>query len=149
MIMIAIFIILSFVIILMFIAYFAENSTSKKLRKELNERDKSYEGKELEYQAIGLKMYTDLANINKITNKYSQKLQCKWYGDKLVVPIEYAEWLYNEKAKINKTPRNKLVLTLNNKVCEIPENVIDEWDFTGLNNMDFILSGQWKQTIKT
>jgi len=54
--------------------------------------------------------------------------------------IEYVEWLMEEKSKINREKLSDIELFENGMKLDISQNVIDDWDFTGLSNIDFILS---------
>lgn len=56
------------------------------------------------------------------------------------VAIEYVEWLMDEKSKINRVALEDLELFENGMKLDIPKKIIDDFDFTGLSNVDFILS---------
>lgn len=56
------------------------------------------------------------------------------------IAIEYVEWLIEEKSKINRVPLKDLELFENGMKLDIPKKVIDDFDYTGLSNVDFILS---------
>ena len=56
------------------------------------------------------------------------------------VCIEYVSWLMEEKSKINRVPLEDLEIFENGMKLDIPQKVIDDFDFTGLSNVDFILS---------
>jgi len=56
------------------------------------------------------------------------------------VTIEYVSWLMEEKSKINRVPLKDLEIFENGMKLDIPRKVIDDFDFTGLSNVDFILS---------
>jgi len=56
------------------------------------------------------------------------------------IAIEYVEWLMEEKSKINRVALGDLEIFENGMKLDIPQKVIDDFDFTGLSNVDFILS---------
>lgn len=56
------------------------------------------------------------------------------------IAIEYVEWLMEEKSKINREKLSDIELFENGMKLDIPQKVIDEFVFTGLSNIDFILS---------
>ena len=56
------------------------------------------------------------------------------------IAIEYVQWLMEEKSKINRVPLEDLEIFENGMKLNIPKKVIDDFDFTGLSNVDFILS---------
>ncbi len=56
------------------------------------------------------------------------------------VAVEYVQWLMEEKSKINRVKLEDLELYENGMKLDIPRKVIEDFDFTGLSNVDFILS---------
>jgi len=56
------------------------------------------------------------------------------------IAVEYVKWLMEEKSKINRVALSDLEIFENGMKLDIPKKVIDEFDFTGLCNVDFILS---------
>jgi hypothetical protein len=56
------------------------------------------------------------------------------------VAVEYIKWLQEERAKINRLELKDIQFFENGMVLDIPEDVIDEFEYIGLNNTDFILS---------
>ena len=60
---------------------------------------------------------------------------------KLQVPIEYIEWLENERQKINRVDLNNIEFTENGVKVDIPAKRVKRFKFVGLNNIDFILTG--------
>jgi len=56
------------------------------------------------------------------------------------IAIEYVEWLMEEKSKINRAKLEDIELFENGMKLDIPQKVIDDFDYTGLSNVDFILS---------
>ncbi len=56
------------------------------------------------------------------------------------VAIEYVHWLMEEKSKINRAALEDVELFENGMKLDIPQKVIDEFGYTGLSNVDFILS---------
>ena len=61
------------------------------------------------------------------------------------VSIEYIRWIQEERAKINRIDLKDIVFFENGKVVDIPQKVIDDFAFTGLNNIDFIWSDFYKK----
>lgn len=57
------------------------------------------------------------------------------------IPVEYIEKIIEERKKINNLDLSKVTWTENGKPIEIPKNILDDWRFTGLNNIDFIDTG--------
>jgi hypothetical protein len=55
------------------------------------------------------------------------------------VDVEYAKHLRAELKKINAVPLDEIEWYENGKKLEIEKDLIEEWKFTGLNNVDFIL----------
>ena len=45
---------------------------------------------------------------------------------------------------INRLSLEDIIWTLNGKPIPIDKKTIEEWDFTGLSNADFIISGAYK-----
>lgn len=56
------------------------------------------------------------------------------------IAIEYVQWLTEERAKINRESLGNIELFENGMKLDISQKVIDDFDFTGLSNVDFILS---------
>ncbi|KKM80210.1 hypothetical protein LCGC14_1342240 [marine sediment metagenome] len=56
------------------------------------------------------------------------------------IAIEYVEWLMEEKSKINRQKLGDIELFENGMKLDIPKKVIDDFELTGLSNVDFILS---------
>ncbi len=56
------------------------------------------------------------------------------------IAIEYVEWLMEEKSKINRQKLGDIELFENGMKLDIPQKVIDDFELTGLSNVDFILS---------
>lgn len=56
------------------------------------------------------------------------------------IAIEYVEWLAEERSKINRVPLEDLEIFENGMKLDIPRKVIDDFELTGLSNVDFILS---------
>ncbi len=56
------------------------------------------------------------------------------------IAIEYVEWLMEEKSKINRQKLGDIELFENGMKLDIPRKVIDDFELTGLSNVDFILS---------
>ena len=56
------------------------------------------------------------------------------------IAIEYVEWLIEEKSKINRQKLGDIELIEDGMKLDIPQKVIDDFELTGLSNVDFILS---------
>jgi len=61
-----------------------------------------------------------------------------------VVSIEEVNKLYKARKRINKIPLKDLILTKNGKVIDIDQKGLEEFEFTGLSNMDFITTKSYK-----
>ena len=59
------------------------------------------------------------------------------------VNIEDVKRIAEERAKINRLQFDKIVWFENGVSLEIPQEVLDNWEFIGLNNMDFITTGHY------
>jgi len=64
-----------------------------------------------------------------------------------VVDVEYVRWLTNERAYINRMDIHDMTLREKGKVIKVPLEILEEWDFTGLSNVDFITSREYMRTI--
>ncbi len=56
------------------------------------------------------------------------------------IAVKYVEWLMEEKSKINRQKLGDIELFENGIKLDIPQKVIDDFELTGLSNVDFILS---------
>lgn len=56
------------------------------------------------------------------------------------IAIEYVHWLTEEKSKINRANLHDLEFFKNGMKLDIPKKVLDDFELTGLSNVDFILS---------
>ena len=54
------------------------------------------------------------------------------------VDIEYVDWLKSEIRRINSLDINKIDFYENDEKLDIPKSLIDEFEFIGLNNCDFV-----------
>ncbi len=61
------------------------------------------------------------------------------------VAVEYLKWIQKERAKINRAKLEDIEFFENGMKVDIPKEVIDKFAFTGLNNIDFILSGFYEE----
>ena len=64
---------------------------------------------------------------------------------KLHVSVEYLKWLQAERARFDKANLRNVVLYEKGQRLEYPEARIKRYEITGLNNMDFVLTG-WYET---
>lgn len=63
------------------------------------------------------------------------------------IAIEYVRWLMEEKSKINRVALEDIEIFENGMKLDISQEVIKDFGFTGLSNVDFILSDyriKWK-----
>lgn len=65
------------------------------------------------------------------------------------VAIEYIRWLHEERLKINLAILEDIEFFEDGMKLDIPQKVIDDFAFVGLNNIDFILTGFYKENAKT
>ena len=54
------------------------------------------------------------------------------------VDIEYVEWLKSEIRRINSLDINEIDFYQDDEKINISKSVIDECEFTGVNNCDFV-----------
>ena len=64
------------------------------------------------------------------------------------IAIEYIRWLQDERVKINKTLLDEIEFYENGMKVIIDKATIEDFAFTGLANIDFILSGFYKRRIQ-
>lgn len=57
---------------------------------------------------------------------------------KLIVPIEWAQWLHEEFRRINNAEIRDISFTLQGESITIPENVLETFRFTGLGAINFV-----------
>ncbi len=65
-------------------------------------------------------------------------------GKKKIVSVEEILLMQEERAKINRIPLNEILFFENGKPLKIPDKIVEDFEFTGLNNIDFITSGAYK-----
>jgi predicted ATP-grasp superfamily ATP-dependent carboligase len=65
----------------------------------------------------------------------------------MFVKVEYVKWLKEELLKINSVPLEDIIWIENEKLADVDAEVVDNFDFTGLNNVDFIMTGYYKSKI--
>jgi hypothetical protein len=51
--------------------------------------------------------------------------------------------LANERGRMNRPELKDLEFINDGKICPIPNKVLEDWEFTGLSNVDFILNYEW------
>lgn len=64
------------------------------------------------------------------------------------IAIEYIRWLQDERVKINKTLLGEIEFYENGMKVIIDKATIEDFAFTGLANIDFILSDFYKRDIQ-
>ena len=65
-----------------------------------------------------------------------------------VLAVEYVLNLEKERAKINRMKLEDVVFTICGQPITIDPKSVKEFKFTGLSNMDFILTGFYKEVTK-
>ena len=65
------------------------------------------------------------------------------------VDIEYIEWLQEERARINRAELADIEFYENRVRIDIPKKTIVDFSFIGLNNIDFITTGFYKDELLT
>ena len=63
----------------------------------------------------------------------------------MIVATEYIKWIQEERARINREKLEDIIFFENGMKLEIPKKVIENFEFTGLNNIDFIWSEFYKE----
>ncbi|KKN70099.1 hypothetical protein LCGC14_0434240 [marine sediment metagenome] len=61
------------------------------------------------------------------------------------IAVEYISWLQEERAKINRTELEDIEFFKDGMKLDIRKEAMEAWDLTGLNNVDFITSGEYKR----
>jgi len=56
------------------------------------------------------------------------------------IAIEYIRWLAEERAKINRVNLKDIEFFENGMKVGIPPKIIEDFELTGLNNIDFVTS---------
>lgn len=59
---------------------------------------------------------------------------------KVVIRIEEVVRLQSRRRRINQYNLHDILWTKNGKQIQFPKDVLDDWDFTGLTNIDFIMA---------
>ena len=59
------------------------------------------------------------------------------------VAVEDVLRIQEERAAINRLNFDEIVWVFKGRPVDIPKEIIDRWDFTGLNNVDFVTSNFW------
>lgn len=57
------------------------------------------------------------------------------------VAVEYISWLHEERRKINSVPLREIEFYEKGMLIEQDIEKIKEFEFTGISNMDYILTG--------
>ena len=60
------------------------------------------------------------------------------------VNIEEVIQLSKKRCKINGYQFDKIEWYIGGKKLDIPQDLLEDWEFTGLNNIDFISTGYYK-----
>ncbi len=59
--------------------------------------------------------------------------------------VEYIRWLRDEQLKINLEQLEDIEFFEDGMKLDIPKEIIDEFGFVGLNNIDFIMTDFYKK----
>lgn len=65
----------------------------------------------------------------------------------MFVKVEYVRWLKSELRKINEISLSDITWLENEQIINVDSKVMDDFDFCGLSNIDFIMSGEYKRNI--
>jgi len=65
------------------------------------------------------------------------------------VDVETIERIQAEREVINDHDFNNIEFYENGEKLEFHEKALDDWEMIGLNNMDFITSGEYKHALKS
>lgn len=63
------------------------------------------------------------------------------------IAVEYIRWLVEERAKINRVPLESIEFFENGMKLDIQPEVLEEWRFVGLNNIDFITTNEYSRIL--
>ena len=69
-------------------------------------------------------------------------------SDKIPIMVEEVFALQKRRKEINKLPLRKIIWTKNKKPIVISKETIENWELTGLSNIDFIISGEFTAAMK-
>jgi hypothetical protein len=65
-----------------------------------------------------------------------------------VLSIEYVKELIKKRQEINKLNLDEIIWTENGNIILFNPEAIEHFMFTGLNNIDFISTGYYKEAMK-
>lgn len=68
-------------------------------------------------------------------------------GGHVKISVEEIMQMYNRRREINRCPLKDLEIYESGVLVNIDPKLIEEWDFTGLSNIDFITSDVYKNGI--
>jgi len=63
----------------------------------------------------------------------------------MIVNINELLELKEKLNEINSIPLEEIEFYENGELVEIPEELLEQWDYIGLNNVDFITTGYYKE----
>lgn len=63
------------------------------------------------------------------------------------IEVEQVWNLINERARINAIPLSEIIWMLDAKELKIDITIINDFELTGLNNVDFIATNYWKKGV--
>lgn len=65
------------------------------------------------------------------------------------IAVEWVRWLQEQRSEINKASLENIGFFEDGVKLDITPEQIKQFEFTGLNNVDFILSGYYKESNGT
>lgn len=65
----------------------------------------------------------------------------------MFVKVEYVKWLKEELRKINEVPLAQITWIENEKLAGVDAQVMDDFCFSGLSNVDFIMTGEYGRQL--
>ena len=68
--------------------------------------------------------------------------------EKTNVEIQYVRWIQGERSKINSVPLGNINFFENGTKLDISAETISDYGLTGLSNIDFIMSGEYRKKGK-
>jgi hypothetical protein len=69
-------------------------------------------------------------------------------GKKVRIAIEEVMDIQKRKRRINRLKLSSIIWTLNGNDVPVNPEIVREWEFTGLNNTDFIQGGKFMKLKK-
>ena len=64
---------------------------------------------------------------------------------KTPISVEFINGLMEQRAIINRLDIQEIAFVENGKELALPDGLVDDWKFSGLDNVGFITSGRYKE----